>query len=96
MTRRITIAGIIFNVEPIGYEILKAYQNAWNQRNPRYKKLWEEQAAEHLLQQLTKEESVTTLDHVEGINKVLPEIPIATTPIKKEGNFLLQIAMGLW
>lgn len=67
MTRRITIAGIIFNVEPIGYDILRAYQDAWKQWNPQHKQQWEEQAAEHLLQQLTRGQSITTLDHIEGI-----------------------------
>ena len=69
MTRRITIAGIIFNVEPLGYEMLKAYKEALKQWNPQHKEQWEEQAAEHLLQQLNRDVSVTTLDHVEGIGK---------------------------
>ena len=73
MTRRINISGIIFNVEPIGYEILRAYLDAWNQMNPQYKALWEEQAAEYLLQKLRGSHSVTTTSHVEGFIVINPE-----------------------
>jgi hypothetical protein len=74
MTRRITIGGIIFHVEPVGHEILNAYLDAWKKLNPQMKTQWEELVAEHLLQQLHGSNSITTISHVEGIHKVLPEI----------------------
>jgi len=73
MTQRINISGIIFNVEPIGYEILRAYLGSWNQMNLESKAQWEEQAAEYLLQKLGGGTSVTTTSHVEGIIVISPE-----------------------
>jgi len=100
MTRRITIGGIIFNVEPLGYEILIAYLDAWKQLNPQKKKQWEELAAEHLLQRLTGGRSITTVDHIEGIIKILPEISSFTSKQRKKestkGGYSLRMAFGLW
>ena len=99
MTRRITIAGVIFNVEPLGYEILRAYKDAWNKRNPHNQRQWEELTAEYLLQELTKGERITTLDHVEGISQVLPEVPLRSSHLKTEGGkgkYFFQLAFGLW
>ena len=100
MTRRINISGIIFNVEPVGYEILRAYLEAWNQINSKAKNQWEEQVAEYLLQRLGGNSTITTTAHVEGMNKVLAEVPFPqTTPPKNSRNwnsYLTQIAFGLW
>ena len=73
MTRKISISGITFNVEPVGYEMLRAYLGAWNQMNPESKAQWEEQAAEYLLQKLRGSNSVTTTGHVEGFIVISPE-----------------------
>jgi hypothetical protein len=83
----------------LGYEILKAYLDAWKQSNPKQIKLWEEQTAEHLLQRLTGGNSVTTLDHVKGISKVLPEISFSGKIRERGsemGSHFLKMAFGLW
>lgn len=100
MTRKINVSGIIFNVEPVGYEILKAYLDAWNQVDPKGKKQWEEQVAEYLLQRLSGGNSITTTAHIEGMNKVLKEVPFPpVSNASKGGNwgqYFSQIAFGLW
>lgn len=99
MTRRIAIDGIIFNVEPLGYEILKAYLDAWSQLNPQRKQLWEEQAAEHLLQQLSGGKSVTTVAHVENINNVIPEATFPVTHSRTGSDrrdYYSRFIPGLW
>ena len=100
MTRRINISGIIFNVEPVGYEILRAYQDAWKQMNPQSKGQWEEQVAEYLLQQLNGNTTITTTAHIEGMNKVLSEVPFPNANNLgnggRWGQFFTQIAFGLW
>ena len=99
MTRRITIAGIIFNVEPLGYEILSAYKDAWNKRNPHSQRQWEELTAEYLLQKLTKGVRITTLDHVEGISQILPEAPPRSSHLETEGDkgkYCFPLSFGLW
>lgn len=99
MTRRIIIDGIIFNVEPLGYEILKAYLDAWKQSSPKQIKQWEELTAEHLLQRLTGGSSVTTVDHVEGIRKIIPEVSFAGKNRMRRsgmGSYFLKMAFGLW
>jgi hypothetical protein len=99
MTHRITIAGVIFNVEPLGYEILRAYKDTWNKRNPHNQRQWEELTAEYLLQKLTNGESITTLDHVEGISQILPEVPPRSNHLKTEGRkgkYFCQFSFGLW
>ncbi len=99
MTRRINIAGVIFNVEPLGYEILRAYQDAWNKKNPHNQRQWEELTAEYLLQQLSLGYSITTVDHVEGISKVLPEIPARSNSDNLGFNlnkYFHQLTLGLW
>ena len=99
MTRRITVGGVIFNVEPVGYEVLKAYLKAWNQISPNKKKLWEELAAEHLLQQLNGGNSITTIAHVEGMNKKLSEVPFPIVNTSRKvlswGIYFAQLALGL-
>ena len=99
MTRRITIGGIIFNVEPVGYEILKAYQDAW-ELDPRGKVKWEEHAAEYLLQMLQGGKSVTTLDHIERMNTQLPEDTLnlirPATNLTRKKRYLLPMVFGLW
>ncbi len=100
MTRRIAIDGIIFNVEPVGYEILKAYKDATRGLDAKTKQKWEENAAEHLLQQLRNGSNITTAAHLEGINAVSQEIPLANVHKTKNATnrrrHLLQIALGLW
>jgi hypothetical protein len=100
MTRRINISGIIFNVEPVGYEILQAYLNAWSQFSKQTKTKLEEMAAEYLLQQLNGSNVVTTTDHVERMHQALPEIPFPTTDnsVKKHSGWhlLSRVALGLW
>lgn len=99
MTRRIAIGGIIFNVEPVGHEILKAYLDAWRQLNLNEKKQWEELVAEHLLQQLNGHHTVTTLSHVEGIHKVLPETPLKITrrPMNQgKRSYFTNLILNLW
>jgi hypothetical protein len=100
MTRRITIAGVIFNVEPLGYEILRTYQDAWNENNPHHQRQWEELTAEYLLQQLGRGDDITTLDHVEGITNVLPEVNHghSTINLKPSGKrkYLFPLILGLW
>jgi hypothetical protein len=99
MTRRITIGGIIFHVEPVGYEILKAYLDAWKELNPQKKTQWEELVAEHLLQQLHGANSITTISHVEGIHAVLPEIPSRIshhTSNSTRNRYFSKTVFGLW
>lgn len=100
MTRRINISGIIFNVAPAGYEILRAYLDAWNQMNPQAKVKWEEQVAEYLLQQLNNNSTITTTAHIEGMHKVLTEVPFPTSNNFSKGPrwsyYFSQIACGLW
>ncbi|GJM30546.1 MAG: hypothetical protein DHS20C17_31810 [Cyclobacteriaceae bacterium] len=99
MTRKIIIDGIIFNVEPVGHEILKAYLDAWKQLNPKKRKQWEELVAEHLLQQLHGGCSTTTVSHVESIYKVMPEIPFSNLtmpPNAKRYQYLTKLVFGLW
>lgn len=99
MTRRITIGGIIFNVEPVGHEILKAYLDAWKQVNSNEIRQWEELVAEHLLQQLNGHSTVTTLSHVEGIHKVLPETPlkIKRRPVNTaKKRYFTNLLLNLW
>ena len=100
MTRRITIGGVIFNVEPLGYEILIAYLDAWKQLHPHKIKQWEEQAAEHLLQRLSGGRSVTTVDHVEGICKILPDVSAQAIKRRKKelrkSGYFLKMAFALW
>lgn len=100
MTRKINVSGIIFNVEPVGYEILKAYLDAWNQVDPKGKKQWEEQAAEYLLQRLSGGNSITTTAHIEGMNEVLKEVPVPPVSNANKGGgwrqYFSQVAFGLW
>lgn len=100
MTRKINISGIIFHVEPVGYEILKAYLDAWSQVNPLSKAQWEEQAAEYLLQKLKGSNTITTTAHVEGMNNILKEVPFPTSNNLKNGkkgsHYFTQVAFGLW
>ena len=100
MTRRINISGIIFNVEPVGYQILRAYLDAWSQMNHQAKVQWEEMAAEYLLQQLNGNSMVTTTDQVEKMQQALPDIPFPTTGILANGltvrKYFNMIAFGLW
>ncbi len=100
MTRKINISGIIFHVEPVGYEILRAYLDAWSQMNPLSKPRWEEQAAEYLLQKLKGNNTVTTTDHVEGMNSVLEEVSFPSlnnlTHGAKWRGYFTQVAFGLW
>ena len=100
MTRKINISGIIFHVEPVGYEILRAYLDAWSQMNPLSKARWEEQVAEYLLQKLKGSNTVTTTDHVEEMNNVLEEVSFPSsydlTRGAKWGRYFTQVAFGLW
>jgi len=102
MTRKINISGIIFHAEPVGFEILKSYLDAWNQMNPQAKTLWEEQAAEYLLQQLNGNNTITTIAHVEGMNCVLNGVPFQSSTSNKLKNrnkwqhYITQVSFGLW
>lgn len=108
MTRKISIDGIIFHVEPVGYEILLAYMDAWLQGNAQRKALWEEQAAEYLLQKLRNGKTVTTTEDVNGLTEILKEVPFIAEPTLPGrngkthkfrsgfGRYLTQIATGLW
>ncbi len=107
MTRKISIDGIIFHVEPVGFEILRAYLDAWDQGNAHRKAQWEEQAAEYLLQKLRDGKSVTTAEDVKGLTEILKEVPFKADPEattnrngysskSKFGQYITQIAMGLW
>lgn len=103
MTRKISIDGIIFHVEPLGYEILRAYLDAWTKYNRKGKAQWEEQVAEYLLQKLRNGSSVTTTEDVNGLNEILKEVPFKIQseepqePRKSRfGQYIAQIAIGLW
>lgn len=99
MTQRIIIDGIIFNVEPVGHEILKAYLDTWKQYNSNEIKQWEELVAEHLLQQLNGHSTVTTLSHVQGIHKVLPAKPLKINrrPVNSgRKRYLANLVLNLW
>lgn len=108
MTRKISIDGIIFHVEPVGYEILVAYLDAWKQGDAQRKALWEELAAEYLLQKLKKGKNVTTTDDVQGLTEILKDAPFIFDPVvsrrngkgsrprSRFGHYINQIAMGLW
>ena len=105
MTRKISIDGIIFHVEPVGYEILRAYLDAWNKYNRKGRAHWEEQVAEYLLQKLRNGSAVTSTQDVQGLNEILKEVPFkidsseSTDEPKKSsrlGQYIAQIAMGLW
>ena len=100
MTRRITVGGVIFNVEPVGYEILKEYLKAWNQISPSKREQWEVLAAEYLLQQLNGGNSVTTRSHVERMNKKLSEVPFPKVNTSRRGvgwgPYFAQLAFSLW
>ena len=102
MTRKINISGIIFHAEPVGYELLKSYLDAWNQLNPQSKSLWEEQVAEYLLQQLNGNNTITTNAHVEGMNNVLHGVSFQLSTSNKLKNrskwqhYIPQLSFGLW
>ncbi len=104
MTRKINIDGITFHVEPVGYEMLRAYLDAWNQGNAARKAQWEEQAAEYLLQKLRGSNTVTTTNDVKGLTDILKEVPFKIDPMAPLnrvtkptiGRFISQLAMGLW
>jgi len=99
MTRKISIGGIIFNVEPVGHKILKAYLDAWKEFNPQLKKQWEELVAEHLLNQLQGGKNITTVSDVENIRKVLPEIPSRLLPepySSVRSGYFSNLIVGLW
>jgi hypothetical protein len=102
MTRKINISSIIFHAEPVGYELLKSYLDAWNQMNPQSKNQWEEQAAEYLLQQLNGNNTITTTAQVEGMNNVLHGVPFPLPTSNKRKNrnrwqhYVTQVSFGLW
>jgi len=104
MTRKISIDGIIFHVEPVGYEILRAYLDAWTKYNQKGRAHWEEQVAEYLLQKLRTGSSVTSTEDVQGLNEILKEVPFKIRSSEENdeprksrfGQYIAQIAMGLW
>ncbi len=110
MTRKISIDGIIFHVEPVGFEMLKAYQDAWAQFNTDRQSLWEEQAAAYLLQRLKGRNTVTTLEDVKGLTEIFKdntkENGNLSTPARQatsnrpqtggSRNYFSQFALGLW
>ena len=105
MTRKISIDGIIFHVEPVGFEILRAYLDAWDQGNASRKAQWEEQAAEYLLQKLRDGHNVTTTEDVQGLTEILKEVPFKMEISARKngkssrssfGQLITQIAVGLW
>ena len=102
MTRKINISGIIFHAEPAGYELLKFYLDAWNEKNTHFKSLWEEQVAEYLLQQLNGNNTITTARHVKEMKSALHGVPFPFSTSNKLKNsskwqhYIPRVSFGFW